>query len=157
MDPKKIVTKWTNEDGIKCISINSQLSVGGVLADSNDVEVHVATQGYEVAISEVWSPLMNYVRNYFSTIPKLRSESVENAFRKAIAMRDTCDTMAEGMPKTSTYKMWLPFKVDPTVKTVRLVGTDEGQRFAAVDLAEKSTIDLCSLPKLQQILARKGK
>jgi hypothetical protein len=141
-NPKKIMTQWTNEDGIKCVTIVVQLSGGADLTDSNDVEVHVSTQGDELAITEVWSPLIADMRNYYSTFPKLKSESEENSLRKSIAMIDTCDALAGGIPKTSTYKMSLPFRVDPTVKTVRLVGTDDGQRFAAVDLAERSTMEV---------------
>ena len=34
--PKKIVSEWINDDGIKCISIIIQLSGGSTLTDSND-------------------------------------------------------------------------------------------------------------------------
>jgi hypothetical protein len=51
--PKKIVSEWTNEDGIKCISIIFQLSGGNPLKNNDDVEVQVSTLGDEVAASEV--------------------------------------------------------------------------------------------------------
>jgi hypothetical protein len=89
--------------------------------------VHLSSLGDELAISEVWSPMMADVRNYYSTIPKLKSENEENVMRKAIAMCDACDKLARGNPKVSTYKMALPFCVDHSVKTVRFVGTEDGQ------------------------------
>ena len=116
--PKKVLTEWTNEDGIKCISIIFQLSGGSVLADSNDVEVHVSKLGDELAITEVWCPLMDDVRNYYTTFPRLKSESEENALRRSIAMCNACDALAGGKAKKSTLKMALPFRVDPTVKTI---------------------------------------
>jgi hypothetical protein len=140
--PKKVMAPWINEDGIRCISIVFQLCGGDVLTDNTDVEVHLSTLGDELAISEVWSPMMADVRNYYSTFPKLKSESDENAMRKRIAMCDACDNLAGGNTKISTYKMRLPFRVDSSVKTVRFVGTDDGQRYAAVDLAERSTSEV---------------
>jgi hypothetical protein len=53
-------------------------------------------------------------------------------------MCDKSDVMAGDRPKRSTYKMPLPFRVDPSVKTIRFLGTEDGQRYAAVDLAERS-------------------
>jgi hypothetical protein len=136
--PKKIVTEWTNDDGIKCISVIIQLSGGETLADSNDAEVQVSSTGDELAVSEVWNPLMSDVRNFYLTFPKHKHESDENAMRKSIAMCDTSDVMAGGKPKRSTYRMTLPFRVDPSVKRIRFLGTPDGQRYASVDLAERS-------------------
>jgi hypothetical protein len=76
--PKKNTCEWTNEDGIKCISIVFQLSGGSTLTDSNDVDVQVSTLGDELAVSEVWTPIMANARNYYTTFPKLKSESDEN-------------------------------------------------------------------------------
>jgi hypothetical protein len=136
--PKKIVSEWTNDDGIRCISIIVQLSGGGTLANSNDAEVQVSSTGDELAVSEVWNPLMSDVRNWYLTFPKHKSESDENHMRKSIAMADRSDVMAGGKPKRSTYRMALPFRVDPSVKRIRFLGTDDGQRYASVDLAERS-------------------
>ena len=136
--PKKIVSEWTNDDGIRCISIIIQLSGGATLADSNDAEVQVSSTGDELAVSEVWNPLMSDVRNWYLTFPKHKSESDENAMRKSIAMADRSDVMAGGKPKRSTYRMALPFRVDPSVKRIRFLGTEDGQRYASVDLAERS-------------------
>lgn len=136
--PKKIVSEWTNDDGIKCISIIFQLSGGGTLADSNDAEVQVSSTGDELAVSEVWNPLMSDARNWYLTFPKHKSENDENAMRKSIAMADRSDVMAGGKPKRSTYRMALPFRVDPSVKRIRFLGTEDGQRYASVDLAERS-------------------
>ena len=140
--PKKNICEWTNDDGIKCISIIFQLSGGSDLADSNDVEVQVSTLGDELAISEVWTPIMANTRNFFSTFPKLKSESDQNAMRRSIAMCDKSDVMAGDRSKRSTYKMSLPFRVDPSVKTIRFLGTEDGQRYAAVDLAERSMCEV---------------
>jgi hypothetical protein len=139
--PKKIVSEWTNDDGIRCISIIIQLSGGETLADSNDAEVQVSSTGDELAVSEVWNPLMADVRNFYLTFPKHKHESEENAMRKSIAMCDTSDVMAGGKPKRSTYRMTLPFRVDPSVKRIRFLGTPDGQRYASVDLAERSTMN----------------
>jgi hypothetical protein len=63
---KKIVSERTNDDGIRCISIIIiQLSGGSTLTDSNDAEVRVSTGGNELAISEVWCPLMADVRHFY--------------------------------------------------------------------------------------------
>jgi hypothetical protein len=136
--PKKIVSEWTNDDGIRCISIIFQLSGGATISDSNDAEVQVSSTGDELAVSEVWNPLMADVRNWYLTFPKHKNESDENAMRKHIAMADTCDKMASAKQKRSTYRMILPFRVDPSVKRIRFLGTEDGQRYAAVDLAERS-------------------
>ena len=136
--PKKIVSEWTNDDGIKCISIIIQLSGGSTLTDSNDAEVQVSTGGDELAISEVWCPLMADVRHFYTTFPKHKGETEENAMRKSIAMCDRSDVLAGGRAKRSTYRMALPFRVDPSVKRIRFLGTEDGQRYATVDLAERS-------------------
>jgi hypothetical protein len=136
--PKKIVSEWTNDDGIRCISIIFQLSGGATISDSNDAEVQVSSTGDELAVSEVWNPLMADVRNWYLTFPKHKNESDENAMRKHIAMADTCDKMTGAKQKRSTYRMTLPFRVDPSVKRIRFLGTEDGQRYAAVDLAERS-------------------
>jgi hypothetical protein len=64
---KKIVSEWTNDDGIRCISIIIQLSGGSTLTDSNDAEVQVSTGGDELAISEVWCPLIAGVMHFYTT------------------------------------------------------------------------------------------
>jgi hypothetical protein len=122
-NPKKILTTWTNEDGIDCVSIIFQLSGGATLTDSNDVEVQVNTLGNELAVSEVWNPIMANARNFYQTFPKHDSESEENAMRKSIAMCDRTNTMAGDRQKRSIYKMKLPFRVDPSVKRIRFLGT----------------------------------
>jgi hypothetical protein len=136
--PKKIVSLWNDDDGIRCISIIIQLSGGSTLSDSNDVEVQVSNTGEELAISEVWCPLMADVRHFYTTFPKLRDETKENALRKRIAMSERSDTMAGSKAKRSTYRMALPFHVDPSVKRIRFLGTEDGKRYATVDLAERS-------------------
>lgn len=136
--PKKIVSEWINDDGIKCISIIIQLSGGSTLTDSNDAVVQVSSNGDVLAVTEVWNPMMADARNFFTTFPKHKSESEENAMRKSIAMCDRSDIMAAGRTKRSTYKMALPFRVDPSVKRIRFLGTEDGQRYATVDLAERS-------------------
>jgi hypothetical protein len=61
----------------------SQLSGGETLADSNDAEVQVSSTGDELAVSEVWNPLMSDVRNFYLTFPKHKHESDENAMQKS--------------------------------------------------------------------------
>jgi hypothetical protein len=136
--PKKIVTQWQDDDNIRCISIIVQLSGGSTLTDSNDVDIAVSNNGEELAISEVWCPLMTDVRNFYTTFPKHHNETEENACRKRIAMANTCDTMSRGKGIRSTYRMKLPFHVDPSVKRIRFLGTEDGKRYATVDLAERS-------------------
>jgi hypothetical protein len=136
--PKKIVSVWNDDDGIRCISVIIQLSGGSTLNDSNDVEVQISKTGDELAVSEVWCPLMADVRHFYTTFPKHRDETVENALRKRIAMSERSDTMSGGKAKRSTYRMPLPFRVDPAVKRIRFLGTEDGKRYATVDLAERS-------------------
>jgi hypothetical protein len=58
--------------------------------------------------------------------------------RKSIAMCDRYDVMAEGRPKRSTYRMTLPYRVDPSAKRIWFPGTPDGKRYDDVDLAERS-------------------
>jgi hypothetical protein len=109
--------------------------ISTTLTDSNDVEVQVNTLGNELAVSEVWNPIMASARNFYQTFPNHDSESEENAMRKSIAMCDRTNTMAGDRQKRSIYKMKLPFSVDPSVKRIRFLGTKDGQRYATVDLA----------------------
>jgi hypothetical protein len=99
----------------------------------------VSNTGDELAVSEVWCPLMKDVRHFYTTFPKHRDETEENALRKRIAMSERSDTMSAGTRgKRSTYRMKLPFRVDPSVKRIRFLGTEDGKRYATVDLAERS-------------------
>jgi hypothetical protein len=58
---------------------------------------------------------------------------------------DLSDLLAGGRPKRSTYRMTLPFRVDPSVnKRIRFLGTEAGQRYyyATVELAARSGIGI---------------
>jgi hypothetical protein len=140
--PKKIVSVWNDDDGIRCISVIIQLSGGSTLNDSNDVEVQVSNTGDELAVSEVWCPLMADARHFYTTFPKHRDETEENALRKRIAMSERSDTMSGGRSKRSTYRMPLPFRVDPSVKRIQFLGTEDGKRYATIDLAERSMLEV---------------
>jgi hypothetical protein len=79
----------------------------------------------------------------YTTFPKHKGETEENAMRKSIvAMCDRSDVLDGGRPKGSTYMMPLPFRIDPSVKRIRFLGTEDGQRYATVDLAERNMIEV---------------
>jgi hypothetical protein len=84
--PKKIVSEWTHDDGIRCISVIIQLSGGETLADSNDAEVQVSSTVDELAVSEVWNPLLADVRNFYLTFLKHKNESDEKTPRGRVLL-----------------------------------------------------------------------
>ena len=57
-------------------------------------------------------------------------------------MEDNVQSIVAEGPMKSVYRMSLPFRVDPTVKRVRFLGTEDGCRFAHVDLAERRKFEV---------------
>jgi hypothetical protein len=140
--PKKLVTEWKNKDGIRCLTLIIQLTGGVATSDNNGVEVKVSNNGEEFAISELWSPLMSQIADFYSYFPKANDETDDEFNRRKYAMEDKVQSIvAQGCMK-SVYRMHLPFRVDPTVTRIRFLGTNDGSRFAHIDLAERKKFEL---------------
>jgi hypothetical protein len=142
--PKKLVTEWKNKDGIKCLTLIFQLTGGVASNDNNGVEVKVSNNGGEFAISEEWSPLMSDIGDFYTSLQKAHDETDDDFNRRKISMEDTVGTLLDdnGGSLTSVYRMPLPFRVDPTVQRVRILGDDKGTRFAHVDLTERKKVSV---------------
>ena len=52
-----------------------QLTGGAATSNSNGVEVKVSNNGEEFAISEVWSPLMSAIDDFYTLFPKAGDET----------------------------------------------------------------------------------
>jgi hypothetical protein len=142
--PKKLVSEWKNRDGIKCLTLIFQLTGGVADNDNNGVEVRVSNSGEEFVISEVWSPMMIDIGEFYDLFPKARHETDDDFNRRKISMEDTVGNLLEnyGGTLTSIYRMPLPFRVDPTVQRVRIIGDEKGTRFAHVDLTERKKVEV---------------
>ena len=73
--PKKLVSEWKNKDGIRCLTLIIQLTGGAANSDNDGVEVKVSNNGEEFAISEVWSPLMSQIDDFYTYFPKAADET----------------------------------------------------------------------------------
>ena len=82
--PKKLVTEWKNNDGIRCLTliIRSQLTREAATSNSNVVEVKVSNSGEEFAISEVWSQLMCAIDDFYTLFPKAADETDDEFNRR---------------------------------------------------------------------------
>jgi hypothetical protein len=140
--PKKLVTEWKNKDGIRCLTLIIQLTGGAATSDNDGVEVKVSNHGEEFAISEAWSPLMSQIDDFYTYFPKTADETDDEFNRRKYAMEDNVQSIVAEGPMKSVYRMSLPFRVDPTVKRVRFLGTEDGCRFAHIDLAEKRKFEV---------------
>jgi hypothetical protein len=141
--PKKLVSEWKNKDGIRCLTLIIQLTGGAANSDNDGVEVKVSNNGEEFAISETWSPLMSQIDDFYNYFPKAADETDDEFNRRKYAMEDNVQSIvAGGGAMNSVYRMSLPFRVDPTVKRVRFLGTNDGCRFAHVDLAERRKLEV---------------
>jgi hypothetical protein len=140
--PKKLVSEWKNKDGIRCLTLIIQLTGGAANNDNDGVEVKVSNNGEEFAISEVWSPLMSQIDDFYTYFPKAADETDDEFNRRKYAMEDNVQSIVAEGPMKSVYRMSLPFRVDPTVKRVRFLGTNDGCRFAHVDLAERKKLEV---------------
>jgi hypothetical protein len=59
--------------------------------------LQISSTGDELAVSEVWCPLMADVRHFYTTLPQHRYETEENTSRKRIATsEERSDTMSGG-------------------------------------------------------------
>jgi hypothetical protein len=140
--PKKLVSEWKNKDGIRCLTLIFQLTGGAANSDNDGVEVKVSNNGEEFAISEVWSPLMSQIDDFYTYFTKSADETDDEFNRRKYAMEDNVQSILVEGPMTSIYRMTLPFKVDPSVTRIRFLGTSDGCRFAHVDLAEKKKFEV---------------
>jgi hypothetical protein len=140
--PKKLVTEWKNKDGIRCLTLIIQLTGGVANSDNNGVEVKVSNNGEEFAISELWSPLMSEIEDFYSYFPKAADETEDEFNRRKYAMEDKVQSIVGSGYMKSVYRMNLPFRVDPTVTRIRFLGTSDGSRFAHIDLAERKKFEL---------------
>ena len=55
-------------------------------------------------------------------------------------MEDKAQAIAKQGPMKSIHRIKLPFRVDPTVLKLRCLGTNDGGRFAHIDLAERKKL-----------------
>jgi hypothetical protein len=140
--PKKLVTEWKNKDGIRCLTLIIQLTGGVAASDNNGVEVKVSNNGEEFAISELWSPLMSQIDDFYTYFPKANDESEDEFNRRKYAMEDKVQAIVGTGSMKSVYRMTLPFRVDPTVRRIRFLGTSDGCRFAHIDLAERKKFEV---------------
>ena len=81
------------------------------------------------------------IDDFFQLFPKATDETEDEFNHHKYAMEDKVHAMMvlQGT-LNSIYQMSLPFRVDPTVRRVRILGTSDGCRFAHVDLAERKKI-----------------
>jgi hypothetical protein len=93
--PKKLVSEWKNKDGIRCLTLISQLTGRGAAnSDSNDgVEGKVSNNGQEFAISEVWSPLMSFIDDFYTYFTKSADETDDEFNRRKYAMEDNVQSI----------------------------------------------------------------
>ena len=141
--PKKIVTTYTNVDGVCCLTILFALSSGVASKDNSGVEIEVTENGWELTLAERWNGFMLDTENFYNQFPKDPRESDDEFIRRRFAMMDTVRTLkANGQDDAlvSQYRQRLPFCVDPTEKRVTYTGTSDGAHFAHVDLAERKQV-----------------
>ena len=140
--PKKLMTEWKTGDGVRCLTLIIQLTGGSAASDNNGVEIKVSNNGLQFVISEVWSPLMSRIADFYTYFPKPIDETNDEFTRRRFAMEDNVQGIMGQASMTSIYRMTLPFKVDPSVTRIRFLGTSDGCRFAHVDLAEKKKFEV---------------
>jgi hypothetical protein len=108
--PKKLVSEWKNKDGIRCLTLIIQLTGGAANSDNDGVEVKVSNNGEEFAISEVWSPLMSEIDDFYTYFPKAADETDDEFNRRKYAMEDNVQSIVAEGPMKSVYRMSLPFR-----------------------------------------------
>jgi hypothetical protein len=86
--------------------------------------------------------MMAAIDRFYNMFPKADDETDDEFNRWKYAMEDMVQTLLAEGSLNSIYRMSLPFRVDPTVRHVRILGTTDGCRFAHVDLAEKKKIEV---------------
>jgi hypothetical protein len=99
--PKKLVSEWKNKDGIRCLTLIIQLTGGAATSDNDGVEVKVSNNGEEFAISEVWSPLMSQIDDFYTYFTKSADETDDEFNRRKYAMEDNVQSILVEGPMTS--------------------------------------------------------
>ena len=82
------------------------------------------------------------IDDFYKLFPKAIDETEDEFNHQKYAMEDKVHSMVSKGTLNSIYRMVLPFRVDPTVRRVRILGTSDGCRFAHVDLAERKKIEV---------------
>ena len=89
-------------------------------------------------ISECWSETIEKIDEFYALLPQHPDETDDEFKRRQYAMEDLLRPfLTSASHLKSTYRMPLPYKVDPKSMRVRYFGTADGTRICHVDLAEK--------------------
>jgi hypothetical protein len=90
-----------------------------------------------------WGPLMSQIDDFYTYFPKAADETEDEFNRRKYEWRTRCRPLWLGIGSMkSVYRMTLPFRVDPTVRIIRFLGTSDGCRFAHIDLAERKKFEV---------------
>jgi hypothetical protein len=138
--PKKIVSSYTDPQGVRHLTVLFALT-GGVLAEDNSgVEIKVTKGGFELTLTEKFPDLQLDMESYFHHFDKDPRETAEEFNRRRSAMMETIRMMKayslDGL-LASTYRYMLPFRVEPSEMRITYTGTLDGCRLAQIDMAER--------------------
>ena len=135
--PKRIVTTYDNEDGVKCAAIIIANTSGCVDKDLRKVEVNCSSDCMGIIAQEEYSDGLLDIDLLYQKLPKLSSESAGDCFAKRMAVKAAVRKLkAEGHHK-SIYRIDSPFRIEPTEMEVRYLSAPDKSTFIHIDNCEK--------------------
>ena len=116
---------------------------GGTADKTTDgITVELDDDGNSLCISEVWALHTQSMNVFYAKFPKRKGESQDNFDRRRFQMVTTMRKMKlkyadEDGHMVSTFRLDLPFRVEPTEKRIHFIGDKKGGRYCHIDLVEK--------------------
>jgi hypothetical protein len=141
--PKKIVSSWQDQNGIRRLVVVFSTTTGLKEDDKSGVDIKVTKDGLELTLSEKWDNFVLDTESFYHVFPKDPRETDDEFTLRKTAMMNTVKklrTCGHGAALTSVYRYKLPFRVDPEEKRVTCIASGNS-RVVHIDLAERKRID----------------
>ena len=135
---------------MRSISVIIALTGGTAHKTTDGISVELDDDGNTLCISEVWGQQTQSMNVFYAKFPKRGGESQDDFDRRRFQMVTTMRKMKlkysdEDGNMVSTYRLDLPFRVEPTEKRIHFIGDKTGGRYCHVDLIEKKLQEVHSV------------